>query len=125
MAFLKNILQRKEKKIDVQATNKISRDGAMQSVQKGGMTGVLLYPHITEKTAAAVHRRTYVFVVAPKANKQEVKKAIQARYGVTVTDIRVVTIHGKEIRRGRQIGWKQGIKKAYATLVEGQTIEVQ
>ena len=125
MALLKNILSKKEKKTDIQTTNKVSRDGAAQSAPKGSMAGVLLYPHITEKTAAGVNRRTYAFVVAPNANKQEVKKAIQARYGVTVTDVRVVTVHGKEIRRGRQIGWKPGMKKAYATIAEGQTIEIQ
>lgn len=124
MAFLKNILFKKEKKIDIQAPNTIVRDVA-QTAPKGSMTGILLHPHITEKTTDGAGRRTYAFVIAPGSNKQEVKKAIQTRYGVNVTDVRMVTIQGKEIRRGRQIGWKQGMKKVYATIAKGQTIEVQ
>lgn len=123
MAFLKNILSKKEKQTDSEVTNTISR-GSTHIAQKGGV-GILLYPHITEKSAGAVSRRMYVFVVSPGANKQEVRKAIQARYSVNVTDVRMVTIRGKEIRRGKQIGWKQGIKKAYVTLGMGQAIEIQ
>ena len=123
MGFLNKILpKKKEKQTDIDVIHRVARDSA-HIIHKGGM-GILLYPHITEKSADAVSRRTYAFVIAPHANKQEVKKAIQSRYGVNVTDVRVVTIRGKEIRRGRQIGWKQGIKKAYVTLAQGQTIEI-
>lgn len=123
MAFLKKKLSKKEKETEAHTADKVSR-GSMQGGNVGSV-GVLLYPHITEKTAAAVGRRVYTFVVASKTNKVEIKKAIENKYGVKVTGIRVVVIPGKEIRRGKQIGWKQGIKKAYTTLAEGQTIEVQ
>ena len=123
MAFLKNILSKKEKKTDVQATDGISHSSPRAA--RTGCTGILLHPHITEKSATQASRRTYAFVIAPNANKQEVKQAVQSRYNVDVTDVRIVIVRGKEIRRGRQIGWKQGIKKAYVTLREGQQIEIQ
>lgn len=88
-------------------------------------TGILLHPHITEKTSVAAGRGTYVFSVGRNANKIEIKKAIQRKYNVAVTDVRVVNIHGKEMRRGAQIGWRGRMKKAYATLAEGQRIEMQ
>ena len=127
MAFLRNILQKKEKKTDIQntsfVTDGISRNSVSPSTRSN--TGTLLRPHMTEKTTVAARTGTYAFVVAFKANKQEVKKAIQTRYGVNVVDVRMMNIRGKEIHRGRQIGWKQGMKKAYVTLAKGQTIEVQ
>ena len=67
----------------------------------------------------------YAFAVRRDANKSQVKRAVESRYGVQVAMVRIVNIVGKEIRRGKQIGWKQGMKKAYATLAEGQTIEIQ
>ena len=91
----------------------------------GNKAGVLLHPHITEKTAAAAHSRMYAFAISRDANKLQVKQAVESKYGVNVTAVRMVNIRGKEIRRGKQVGWKQGMKKAYATLAEGQTIEIQ
>ena len=91
----------------------------------GNKTGVLLRPHITEKTAAAARARIYGFAVSPDANKSQVKKAVESKYGVKVTAVRVVNIRGKELHRGKQVGWKQGMKKAYATLAQGQAIEIQ
>ena len=87
------------------------------------MIGILRHPHVTEKTAAAGAHRTYVFAIAPHANKRQVKKAVEERYGVKVANVRIVTIGGKKVRRGAQIGRRPGIKKAYTTLAEGQTIE--
>lgn len=125
MAFLKRKSLKKEgeKETETPIEGHLSRG----SVQGGnvGSAGVLLYPHMTEKTVGAASRRMYAFVVAYGTNKQEVKKAIQSRYGVNVIGVRMVTIRGKEIHRGKQIGWKQGMKKAYATIAEGQTIEIQ
>lgn len=123
MAFLKKKLPKKEKETETRTAGQLSRSPIKGG--NAGSVGILLYPHITEKTATAASRRMYAFVVAPQTNKVEIKKAVESRYGVKVINVRVVTIPGKEIRRGKQIGWKQGIKKAYATLAEGQTIEVQ
>ncbi len=85
--------------------------------------GILRYPHVTEKTAAAAAYRTYVFAVAGYANKYQVKKAVEGKYGVRVTGVRIVNIAGKEVRRGAQIGHRPGRKKAYVLIAEGQSIE--
>lgn len=69
--------------------------------------------------------REYTFVVAPAANKQEVRRAIADRFKVTVQDVRMLNMPRKERRRGRTIGWKSGFKKAVVVVAEGQTIEVQ
>jgi len=86
--------------------------------------GILRFAHITEKAAAMAVNDTYVFAVAENANKLQIKKAVEARYGVTVTGVRIVASRVKEVRRGRQLGHARGIKKAYTTIKKGQTIEV-
>ena len=117
MAFLK------KKKSEQETENRTERAASNSGGQ--AKTGVLLNPHITEKTAAGASRRMYAFSVGLNANKIEIKRAIGARYGVTVTDVRVVNVHKKEMHRGKQVGWRGGMKKAYATLAEGQTIDIQ
>ena len=126
MAFLKKKALKKEESTDARATRVVS-DAVNHEGDKSKI-GVLMHPHITEKTAAGAAlsgKKMYAFAVSEDANKPQIKNAVEARYNVKVTAVRVVNICGKEIHRGKQIGWKQGMKKAYATLAEGQTIEIQ
>ena len=120
MAFLKKTTSKKK---EASQTEMPVVDRGL--VQKNEMIGILRFPHVTEKTAAAAANNTYVFAVAEHANKVQIKKAVEARYGVTVTDVRIVASRVKEVRRGRQIGHARGIKKAYTAIKEGQTIEIQ
>ena len=126
MAFFKKKALKKEESTDSRATRVVS-DTVNHKGDKSKI-GVLMHPHITEKTAAGAAlsgKKMYAFSVSGDANKREVKQAVESRYGVRVIAVRVVNIRGKEIRRGTQIGWKQGMKKAYAMLAAGQTIEIQ
>lgn len=86
--------------------------------------GVLRKPHVTEKTSAGAKKNTYAFSVETRANKPAVKKAVEARYKVNVTQVRMLVMPGKVRMRGRQRGWKPGFKKTIVTIKEGQTIEV-
>ena len=86
---------------------------------------ILMRPRITEKTMADSAQGRYTFVVADTANKQEVRHAVFERFGVLPIAVRILTMPEKQRRRGRQIGWKSGFKKAVITLAEGQKIEVQ
>ncbi|OGZ93396.1 MAG: 50S ribosomal protein L23 [Candidatus Sungbacteria bacterium GWC2_49_10] len=81
--------------------------------------------HVTEKTSAGGVGGKYTFVVSQSANKDEVARAVKARYGVTVRDVNILSMPGKMRRRGRQIGWRAGFKKAVVTLKEGETITMQ
>lgn len=133
MAFLKNILRRKEKPAQKEAKSSVSlakheeKSDSLSGVSRasGVRFGVIIASRITEKSADGANKRAYTFVVAPWATKQEVKKMVEARYRVNVENVRVVRLPGKERRRGNQIGFKPGIKKAMVTIKEGQTIEIQ
>ena len=90
-----------------------------------GPVGVISHPHVTEKTSSAAKANQYAFAVSREVNKARIRQAVEARYGVSVTAVRVMNTSGKERRRGKQIGWKPGFKKALVTLKEGQKIEMQ
>lgn len=85
---------------------------------------ILRSPHITEKATDANDLNKYILKVGPKANKIEVKKAIESAYGVDVTAVNIINIHSKKRRVGRNIGWSKGYKKAIVTIKEGQKIEI-
>lgn len=84
---------------------------------------VLLRPHVTEKTTDAQSRRQYAFVVDRRATKPEIRRAVEAVYGVSVRFVNVLNAPGKERRRGRIPGRTPGFRKAIVTLAENQTID--
>jgi len=88
---------------------------------------ILIRPVITEKATLLNERKDgpqYVFKVRLDANKIEIKRAIEAAYGVKVKAVNTVRLKGKSKRQGRFEGRRSDWKKAYVTLQEGQKIEV-
>ena len=87
-----------------------------------------LIPHISEKAYGQSQANTYVFKVPTKANKQQIATAVAAQYSVGVADVRIVIAKGKlkrTIRKGRPVaGRRSDVKKAYVTLVEGDSIKI-
>ncbi len=82
-------------------------------------------PVITEKAANLGQQRgQYVFKVDSKANKTEIKQAIEKLFKVKVQDIRTLNVKPKKRRVGRYAGLTNRSKKAIVTLAEGQTIEL-
>lgn len=85
---------------------------------------ILKAPVITEKAQNAKMDGKYIFKVDPKANKTEIKIAIEKIFNVKVTDIKTMNVKPKKKRVGRYTGFKPRYKKAIVTLLEGQTIEL-
>lgn len=81
-------------------------------------------PHVTEKATDLVNNRQYIFKVWSKANKIEIKKAIESLYGVDVMSVKIIKISKKRRRLGKITGWRKGYKKAIIKIKEGQKIEV-
>ena len=89
------------------------------------MKKVIKKPHISEKsTRLSQEENIYTFVVDKKANKIEIKGAIEDLYDVDVEKVTVVNIPAKKRRLGRIEGVKQGYKKALVKIKEGQNIEI-
>ena len=91
-------------------------------------THLPLIPHISEKAYGQSQTHTYVFKVPSTANKQQVAAAVATQYSVKVADVRVVISKGKlkrTIRKGKPVeGRRTDTKKAYVTLVEGDSIKI-
>lgn len=83
---------------------------------------ILRRPLITEKSTELRDERNIVaFVVDSRANKIEVRRAVETQFqGVKVAEVRIVNMHGKVRRQGRYVGRRPDWKKAYVRLAEGQ-----
>ena len=90
---------------------------------------ILIKPIITEKASLASElRNCFSFQVNTKANKVEIKKAVEAAYGVSVEKVRTINVRPdrktKFTKTGIQHGKTNAVKKALVQLAEGETIDL-
>jgi large subunit ribosomal protein L23 len=93
------------------------------------LSEILIKPILTEKANAQQEKlRRYAFKVNRKANKLEIKKAVQEFYGVNVIDVNTAVVPGKNKTRYTKAGFIKGQKPAYkkalVTVAEGETIDL-
>ena len=81
-------------------------------------------PIITEKATLASEHGAVVFEVAMDATKPEIKKAIEGLFNVKVKAVNTTVTKGKVKKFRGKTGRRRDVKKAYVTLVEGNTIDV-
>jgi large subunit ribosomal protein L23 len=85
---------------------------------------VIKRPLITEKsTRMKETENQIVFVVDPRANKVQIRQAVEKLFRVKVQAVRTMNLVGKRKRMGRFWGWKSDWKKAIVTLQPGERIE--
>ena len=86
---------------------------------------IIIRPVITEQSMEATELKKYVFMVAPDANKTEIKKAISEIFGVKVEKVTIICMDGKKKRQGRYPeGRTASYKKAVVKLTaDSKTIE--
>ena len=93
-------------------------------MNKERLMQVLLSPVVSEKsTIAADAGRQFVFRVVSDATKPEIKSAVELMFDVKVDNVRVVNIKGKSKRFGQVQGRRNGVRKAYVKLAEGNDID--
>ncbi len=85
---------------------------------------VVLAPHITEKSTMLSEHNAVVFKVAGDASKPEIKAAVEALFGVTVTGVNTMVSKGKSKRWKGKPYERSDVKKAIVTLAEGQSIDI-
>ncbi len=103
---------------------KADKKGSETEKVKGYGTAhrILLRPIISEKATIAHSENKYIFEVALKANKIEVKKAIEEVYGLVPSAVNMINQDGKTVRSGR--GRTKNYKKAIVTLKKGDSITI-
>ena len=86
---------------------------------------IILSPVVSEKSYDLIeHNNTYTFVVDPRANKTEIKQAVQSIFDVTVTRVNTQNRKGKTKRTGYVTGQRNNIKRALVTLAAGDEIDL-
>jgi len=85
---------------------------------------VLRRPIVTEKTTMQIEQGIYTFEVDRRANKLQVKEAVEKVFGVEVVSVNIINMPGKPRRWGRHVGRTPSWKKAIVKLAEGQRIEL-
>ena len=82
---------------------------------------VIRRPLITEKsTHLRDEKNVIAFEVDRRANKIDVKRAVEAQFKVKVAEVRMALVHGKVRRQGKFVGQRPDWKKAYVRLREGE-----
>jgi large subunit ribosomal protein L23 len=85
---------------------------------------VIIRPVVSEKSYAGLELNTYTFLVDPRANKTEIKEAVQSIWNVRVTSVNTLRRQGKVKRRGYTVGKRADQKRAIVTLAQGDAIEI-
>ena len=85
---------------------------------------ILLRPVVSEKSYGLLDEGKYTFVVAPTANKTQIKQAVEEVFRVKVTGVNTLNRQGK--RRRTRFGWgkRSDTKRAIVTLAEGDRIDI-
>jgi len=119
----------KEKKADKKLTKDKTTGGKenifqiVSRVKNEIINRVLIRPLITEKATNLSAIGKYLFEVAPKANKTDIKKAIKFLYKVNPIKVNIIKVRGKKVRYGKARGKTKNWKKAIVTLKKGEKIE--
>jgi len=85
---------------------------------------VLLAPVVSEKSYGLLDENKYTFLVAPGANKTEIKIAVETIFGVTVTGVNTINRVGKVRRTRFGQGKRPDTKRAIVTVADGQRIDI-
>ncbi len=85
---------------------------------------VLKRPIITEKSTILAGQGKYVFEVDIRANKPQIKEAVELAFGVRVKSVNTMIVKGKRKRWGRRVTRRPDWKKAIVTLQPGEKIEL-
>jgi large subunit ribosomal protein L23 len=85
---------------------------------------ILIAPVISEKSYALLDENKYTFLVAPDANKTQIKLAVQDVFGVKVTSVNTNNREGKRVRTRFGFGRRASTKRAIVTVAAGERIDI-
>jgi large subunit ribosomal protein L23 len=86
--------------------------------------GIIMLPLITEKAQIGTALNKYEFEVDKRANKMQIKEAVEVAFSVSVKEVNTSMMKGKRRRYGRALTKQPDWKKAVVTLAPGEKIEL-
>ena len=85
---------------------------------------ILIAPVVSEKSYGLLDENKYTFLVAPDANKTEIKLAVEAIFNVRVTEVNTLNRQGKKRRTRYGTGRRPDTKRAIVTVAAGERIDI-
>ena len=85
---------------------------------------VLISPVVSEKSYGLLDENKYTFIVAPDANKTQIKLAVEQVFGVKVTGVNTNNREGKRVRTRYGWGRRAATKRAIVTVATGDRIDI-
>jgi large subunit ribosomal protein L23 len=85
---------------------------------------ILLAPVVSEKSYSLLDENKYTFLVAPGANKTEIKIAVETVFKVHVTGVNTLNRQGKKRRTRSGFGKRPDTKRAIVTVADGERIDI-
>ena len=85
---------------------------------------ILISPGVSEKAYGLLDENKYTFIVAPHANKTQIKIAVEEVFGVKVTSVNTLNREGKRIRTRTGFGRKASTKRAIVSVATGDRIDI-
>ncbi|HIT74680.1 MAG TPA: 50S ribosomal protein L23 [Candidatus Avipropionibacterium avicola] len=85
---------------------------------------VLIAPVVSEKSYGLLDENKYTFLVDPKANKTEIKLAVESVFNVKVTNVNTINRAGKVRRTRYGTGKRPDTKRAIVTVADGERIDI-
>jgi large subunit ribosomal protein L23 len=96
----------------------------MSSVKIRDPRDILLAPVVSEKSYGLLDENKYTFLVAPEANKTEIKIAVETVFKVRVTNVNTLNRPGKQRRTRYGFGKRPDTKRAIVTVAAGERIDI-
>ncbi len=96
----------------------------MSTVKIRNHRDILLAPVVSEKSYALLDENKYTFLVAPDANKTEIKIAVESVFDVKVTGVNTLNRQGKTRRTRSGTGKRADTKRAIVSVADGQRIDI-
>lgn len=85
---------------------------------------ILISPVVSEKAYGLLDENKYTFIVAPDANKTQIKIAVEEVFGVKVTSVNTMNREGKRVRTRTGFGRKASTKRAIVSVAAGDRIDI-
>ncbi len=85
---------------------------------------ILISPVVSEKAYGLLDENKYTFIVAPDANKTQIKIAVEEVFGVKVTSVNTMNREGKRVRTRTGYGRKASTKRAIVSVAAGDRIDI-
>ena len=116
--------KKEEESVDVVSSGGVVSENKIMGSRTKKFNMLIKQAWLTERAGDVCALGKYIFIISSKANKPEIKKAIEQTYKVKVRNVNIINIKSKPRRMGRNLGRTSNYKKAIITLRKGEKMDI-